>query len=205
MAPTVRLGSALSLVRTPRAGCPTLRRGAHRDARSGRRPAPHGRPRGLARAGAHLRRGGADRNPRVVAGVLSRNPPRAARRSPLARCLGGAGAGRASQPSRCRCLLRQPNRRRSDDRGAEGGGERTAPAGHGTAPAWQRAPRRGPGHGGRGEPGRRSGRPLRAAQPSRWGLPSAQAHTPDAILERAALHAERFRSPDWTWQGTSPR
>jgi hypothetical protein len=34
---------------------------------------------------------------------------------------------------------------------------------------------------------------------------SEPVHTPDAILERAAAHAERFRSAGWTWQGTSPR
>jgi lipoyl(octanoyl) transferase len=44
-----------------------------------------------------------------------------------------------------------------------------------------------------------------AAVEARWGLPSARAHSPDAILDRAMAHAERFRSTSWTWQGTSPR
>ena len=45
---------------------------------------------------------------------------------------------------------------------------------------------------------------IAAAVEARWGLSSARAHTPDAILERAMAHAGRFRSTGWTWQGTSP-
>jgi lipoate-protein ligase A len=46
---------------------------------------------------------------------------------------------------------------------------------------------------------------IATAVEARWGLSSEQARAPDAILERAAAHAERFRSAGWTWQGTWPR
>jgi lipoate-protein ligase A len=38
-----------------------------------------------------------------------------------------------------------------------------------------------------------------------WQLPSRRISTPDAILQRAQAHADRFRSRDWTWHGTPPR
>jgi lipoate-protein ligase A len=40
-----------------------------------------------------------------------------------------------------------------------------------------------------------------AAAAERWGPPAERIDSPAEVLERAALHAELFRSREWTWAG----